>query len=141
MPFDGIQTAFYLDVRHRLSIHVSHNLGMCRNKNEIVGMREIPSPNVTNIPVGIMFTGKGDAPVKTNMIEQPTSYLATSELLSKFVGKPTFGSAALSPEAYLKNIPSTRFVAENEDSVIMKFGASYYFRSNDINWNLFETNN
>lgn len=118
-----------------------HGAAIRRNKNEIVGMREIPSPNVTNIPVGIMFTGKGDVPVKTNMIEQPTSYLAASELLSKFVGKPPFGAAAPSPETYLKNIPSTRFVAENEDSVIMKFGSSYYFRSNDINWNLFETNN
>jgi cellulose synthase operon protein YhjU len=118
-----------------------HGAAIRRNKNEIVGMREIPSPNVTNIPVGIMFTSKADAPVKTNLIEQPTSYLATSDLISKFVGKPPFGSAAPAPETYLKNIPSTRFVAENEDSVIMKFGASYYFRSNDINWNLFETNN
>lgn len=118
-----------------------HGAAIRRNKNEIVGMREIPSPNVTNIPVGIMFTGKADGPVKTNIIEQPSSYLAASELVSKFVGKPPFGGAAAAPEAYLKNIPATRFVAENEDSVIMKFGASYYFRSNDINWNLFETNN
>ena len=118
-----------------------HGAAIRRNKNEIVGMREIPSPNVTNIPVGIMFTSKVDAPVKTKVIEQPTSYLAASDLISKFVGKAPFGATALAPETYLKNIPSTRFVAENEDSVIMKFGASYYFRSNDINWNLFETNN
>ena len=118
-----------------------HGAAIRRNKNEIVGMREIPSPNVTNIPVGIMFTGKADAPVKTNIIEQPTSYLAASDLISKFVGKAPFGANSPSAEIYLKNLPSTRFVAENEDSVIMKFGASYYFRSNDINWNLFETNN
>ncbi|QWE07953.1 cellulose biosynthesis protein BcsG [Polynucleobacter ibericus] len=118
-----------------------HGAAIRRNKNEIVGMREIPSPNVTNIPVGIIFTGKADAPVKTNIINKPTSYLATSDLISKFVGKAPFGSTAPASETYLKNIPSTRFVAENEDSVIMKFGASYYFRSNDINWNLFETNN
>ena len=118
-----------------------HGAAIRRNKNEIVGMREIPSPNVTNIPVGIMFTGKEESPVKTNIIEQPSSYLAASDLVSKFVGKPPFVGAAAAPDAYLKNIPATRFVAENEDSVIMKFGASYYFRSNDINWNLFETNN
>jgi len=118
-----------------------HGAAIRRNKNEIVGMREIPSPNVTNIPVGIMFTSKTDAPVKTNIIEQPTSYLATSDLISKFVGKTPFGTTAPSSDTYLKNIPSTRFVAENEDSIIMKFGSSYYFRSNDINWNLFETNN
>ncbi|MBU3582270.1 cellulose biosynthesis protein BcsG [Polynucleobacter sp. AP-Capit-er-40B-B4] len=117
-----------------------HGAAIRRNKNEIVGMREIPSPNVTNIPVGIMFTGKPDNPVKTNTIGQPTSYLAASDLLSKFVGKNPFDKSSPSPEVYLKNIPSTRFVAENEDSVIMKFGSSYYFRSNDINWNLFETN-
>ena len=118
-----------------------HGAAIRRNKNEIEGMREIPSPNVTNVPVGIMLTGKVDAPVKTNIIERPTSYLAVSDLLSKFVGKAPLGTAAPAPESYLKNIPSTRFVAENEDSVIMKFGASYYFRSNDINWNIFETNN
>lgn len=118
-----------------------HGAAIRRNKNEIVGMREIPSPNVTNIPVGIMLTGKADTPVKTIIIEQPTSYLAASDLLSKFVGKTPFGANAPSAESYLKNLPSTRFVAENEDSVIMKHGSSYYFRSNDINWNLFETNN
>jgi len=118
-----------------------HGAAIRRNKNEIVGMREIPSPNVTNIPVGIMFTSKADAPVKTNVIEQPSSYLATSDLISKFVGKTPFGSTPPTPESYLKNLPSTRFVAENEDSVIMKYGASYYFRSNDINWNLFDTGN
>jgi cellulose synthase operon protein YhjU len=118
-----------------------HGAAIRRNKNEIEGMREIPSPNITNVPVGIMFTGKADAPVKTNIIERPSSYLAVSDLLSKFVGKAPLGSTAPAPETYLKNIPSTRFVAENEDSVIMKFGGSYYFRSNDINWNIFETNN
>ena len=118
-----------------------HGAAIRRNKNEIVGMREIPSPNVTNIPVGIMLTNKSDAPVKTNLINQPTSYLATSELISKFVAKPPFGASTANLEAYLKDLPSTRFVAENEDSVIMKFGASYYFRSNDINWNLFDTAN
>ena len=117
-----------------------HGAAIRRNKNEIVGMREIPSPNVTNVPVGIMFTGKADSPVKTNNIDQPTSYLAASDLISKFVGRNPFDKSSGSPEVYLKNIPGTRFVAENEDSVIMKFGASYYFRSNDINWNLFETN-
>lgn len=117
-----------------------HGAAIRRNKNEIVGMREIPSPNVTNVPVGIMFTSKTDTPVKTHLIEQPTSYLATSDLLSKFVSKPPFGSAAPTSETYLKNIPATRFVAENEDAVIMKFGSSYYFRSNDINWNIFDAN-
>ena len=118
-----------------------HGAAIRRNKNEIVGMREIPSPNVTNVPVGILFTGKADVPVKTNLIEQPSSYLAVSDLLSKFVGKTPFGSTSPSPETYLKNIPATRFVAENEDAVIMKFGSSYYFRSNDINWNIFDSNN
>jgi cellulose synthase operon protein YhjU len=118
-----------------------HGAAIRRNKNEIVGMREIPSPNVTNIPVGILLTNKSDAPVKTNLIDQPTSYLAASELISKFVAKPPFGANTSNLESYSKNLPSTRFVAENEDSVIMKYGASYYFRSNDINWNLFDTAN
>jgi cellulose synthase operon protein YhjU len=118
-----------------------HGAAIRRNKNDIEGMREIPSPNVTNIPVGIMLTSKVNAPVNTNIIEQPTSYLAISDLISKSVEKPPFGRVAPSPENYLKNIPSTRFVAENEDTVIMKLGGSYYFRSNNINWNLFEPNN
>lgn len=118
-----------------------HGAAIRRNKNEIVGMREIPSPNITNIPVGVMFTGKADVPVKTKIIDQPTSYLAASEMLSRFVAKSPFTAGSIDPEFYSKNLPSTRFVAENEDSVIMKYGSSYYFRSNDINWNLFETEN
>ena len=116
-----------------------HGAAIRRNKNEIVGMREIPSPNITNIPVGFLFTGNSATPINTKKIEQPSSYLASSELISRLIAKPPFGANTSTQEAYLKNLPATRFVAENEDSVIMKFGASYFFRSNDINWNLFDT--
>jgi cellulose synthase operon protein YhjU len=118
-----------------------HGAAIRRNKNEIVGMREIPSPSITKIPVGFMFTNKTADSVKTRLIEQPTSYLAVSELISKLIATSPFGQNADNLEGYLKNIPATRFVAENEDSVIMKFGNSYYFRSNDINWNIFDTGN
>ncbi len=120
-----------------------HGAAIRRNKNEIVGMREVPGPNVTNIPVGILLTSKTEGEVKTSIIKQPSSYLAASELISRFISKPPFvgNSGKNNLDEYLKDLPTTRFVSENEDLVIMRFGASYYFRSNDINWNLYQTAN
>jgi cellulose synthase operon protein YhjU len=116
-----------------------HGAAIRRDKKEIVGLREAPSPAVTKVPVGITVIGKRGIPdPKLYEIAEPTSYLAVSEQLSQFVKNPPFNSDSPKLSSYIKNSPSTRFVAENEDLVIMKMGTSYYFRSNDINWTPFD---
>ena len=116
-----------------------HGAAIRRDKNEIVGLRELPSPAVTKVPVGITVTGKKGVPdPKLYEVAGPTSYLAVSEQISQFVKNPPFNSDSPKLSSYIKNLPNTRFVAENEDLVIMQVGASYYFRSNDINWTPFD---
>jgi cellulose synthase operon protein YhjU len=117
-----------------------HGAAIRRDKKEIIGLRELPSPSVTKVPVGLMLAGKsGGSNMITYKISEPTSYLAMSELIFKMVKNPPFETVLPGKlNTYSVNLPSTRFVSENEDLLIMRFGSSYYFHSNDINWTPFE---
>ena len=117
-----------------------HGAAIRRDKNEIIGLRELPSPAVTKVPVGLMLAGKNGG---TNMISyripDQTSYLALSELLFRLVKSSPFETLLPGKlNTYSNELPSTRFVAENEDLVIMRYGSSYFFHSNDINWTPFD---
>lgn len=117
-----------------------HGAAIRRDKKEIVGLRELPSPAVTKVPVGITVAGKRGIPdPKIYEITEPSSYLALSEHISQLVKNSPFNTDSLKLSSYAKSLPSTRFVAENEDLVIMQLGTSYYFHSRDISWTPFDT--
>ena len=118
-----------------------HGAAIRRDKNEIIGLRELPSPAVTKVPVGLMLAGKnGGTNMITHQISESTSYLALSELLFRLIKNPPFESLLPGKlNIYSNDLPSTRFVAENEDIVIMRYGSSYFFRSNDIEWTPFDS--
>ena len=116
-----------------------HGAAIRREANKISGMREIPSPVVTKVPVGVMFAGKNIKPPSQPItITSETSYLALSDLVSHIISsKSSIDADGGSLNTFVKNIPQTRFVAQNEDMVVMEKDGAYYFRSNDINWSPF----
>lgn len=117
-----------------------HGAAIRREANKITGMREIPSPSVTKVPVGIMVTGKNfKEPSQPITIASETSYLALSDLVSRIIANKIPLDSDNNLNAVVKKIPSTRFVAQNEDVVVMEKDGSYFFRSNDINWSPFIT--
>ncbi len=112
-----------------------HGASIRGDKMQIPGMREIPSPRISIVPVGIKLIGIPEDPgIKPLIVPHPTSYLAVSKLLSDFIGKTPFSGNISDLEEYVRNLPSTEFVSENEDIVIMRLGNQYHMRSKDSEW-------
>jgi cellulose synthase operon protein YhjU len=107
-----------------------HGASIRGDKMQIAGLREIPTPRITNVPVGIKLIGLPDNPAaQPLLINQPASYLAVSRLLSNFIAVTPFGKSNLSMADYAHDLPTTDFVAENEDMLVMQRGKRYYIRS------------
>ena len=112
-----------------------HGASIRGDKMQIAGMREIPSPLISNVPVGIKLIGlQENVAMEPLIVPQATSYLAVSKLLSELIGKSPFGRNISSFDEYIRNLPSTEFVSENEDIVIMRQGSQQFMRSKDSGW-------
>ena len=108
-----------------------HGASVRGDKMQIAGMREIPSPRISLVPVGIKLIGMTDKHAKPLIVSAPSSYLAISQLVSDFITVTPFGKNALKMEDYVRNLPTTEFVAENSDVVVMRYGNKYFIRSED----------
>ncbi len=99
-------------------------------------MRDIPLPKITNVPVGIKFIGPklNNKKIKQQIFSKPTSYLAVSWLLARFMEKNPFGSTPPSPDDLKSKMPKTRFVSEHDGRVIMEMGGRYLFYGKDGKW-------
>jgi len=107
-----------------------HGASVRGDKMQIAGMREIPSPRITTVPLGIKLIGLPDKPgAQPLLIDKPTSYLALSQLLSNFITVSPFGNSSLSMKDYTQDLPETRFVSENEDTVVIRSGKRFFIRS------------
>lgn len=112
-----------------------HGAAVRGDKMQIAGLREIPSPAITLVPVGIKVTGpqarrNGNAA----RIIEPTSYLAVSELVARMLARTPFSAAGFVPSEYTAELPTTPFVAQNEDAVVIEGGGGYLLRQGKEGW-------
>lgn len=102
---------------------------------QIAGLREIPSPAITLVPVGIKLVGPGlqrsDGAAR---IDAPSSYLAVSEVVSRLLTGTVFSSGAFSAKALADGLPVTRFVAQNADTYLMEDEGSYFLKQGNSPW-------
>ena len=101
------------------------------------GLRDIPLPQITNIPVGIKLIGAGHPrlPARQELVTRPASYLAISYLLSSFAKEPPFGvGGQASLDKILAGVPETNFVSENEIVKVVKRGKDYFLFDKDRKW-------
>jgi cellulose synthase operon protein YhjU len=115
-----------------------HGASVRGDKMQIAGLREIPTPLITTVPVGIKLIGfHGKEQV---VVSKPSSYLAIAKLLSEFIEIPPFGKGNLSMTDYVSNLPETAHVAENSGIVVMRSDHQYYIRSNGQAWVPYDSN-
>ena len=118
-----------------------HGASVRGDKMQIAGLREIPTPRITKVPVGIKLVGFSDSHADPVLVTDPTSYLAISKLLSEFIAVSPFGANKLSLEDYVRDLPATEFVSQNEDIVVMKSGKQYFIHSKDADWVPYDPSN
>jgi cellulose synthase operon protein YhjU len=101
---------------------------------QIAGLREIPTPAITLVPVGIRVVGpdarRSGEPLQ---VSEPTSFLAVSHIVARMLAKPPFGDD-FRPADYTAGMPVTEFVSEGESAVVLKRGAGYLIRQEQDAW-------
>ena len=128
--------------RHAVVIFVAeHGAAMRGDKMQIAGLREIPTPRITTVPAAIKLIGIPDNPAtKPLIIDRPTSYLGLTQLLANFIAVPPFGKDALSMQDYTHDLPTTAYVSENSDYLMMQRGKRYYMRAKGQDWIEYDPN-
>ncbi|EJM53841.1 cellulose synthase operon protein YhjU [Pseudomonas sp. GM49] len=107
-----------------------HGAALHGDRMQISGMREIPSPSITHVPVGIKLVGMGKNPrSEPILVKGPSSYLALSEIMSRLYAVPAQGEG-LGPDwqALLANLPQTPAVSENAGTVVLDYAGKPYVR-------------
>jgi hypothetical protein len=113
-----------------------HGMALRGSVLQVAGLREIPLPSITRVPVGVKLIGKG-APLgefRQRIIAAPSSYLSLSHLLAFFMEHRTFVSDEFDPEAPLAGLPTTDFVSANQTFQIIERDGEYFLKGKGRDW-------
>jgi hypothetical protein len=110
-----------------------HGAAVRGDKMQIAGMREIPTPAISLVPVGIKLIG-GNREGEGLLVDQPTSYLAISHIVERMLEQSPFDNASFNPSDYVANLPNTIFVSQNETTTVADSLGQYYLSRGDTKW-------
>ena len=113
-----------------------HGMALKGNRIQAAGLRDIPLPQITTVPVAIKLIGFGNlrAEGKPKVISEPTSYLSLPSLLASVLTRDPLEVDGPWLEALLADIPKTDFVSENEGIRILKIQEEYYLYGKEKKW-------
>lgn len=114
-----------------------HGAALRGDKIQISGMREIPSPRITLVPVAVKLIGMktqsaGHRPL---VVSQPMSYLGLFTLLGDWLADNPYTSPVKTLAEQVQELPSTSFVAENADVITVRDDkGQYHLKSGNDPW-------
>lgn len=111
-----------------------HGAALEAEPGQIAGLRDIPTPKIINLPVGVRlinFTGQRGP---TQVISAPSSYLALAQLLANMVSNSPFKPDSPPLIQYASNLPQTEMVGENDEIVTLPTPKGYAMRNAAGNW-------
>jgi cellulose synthase operon protein YhjU len=112
-----------------------HGAAFRGDRMQIAGMREVPTPAITQVPVGLKVLGPGARRSGEAMrVDSPTSYLAVSTLIVRLLERPPYGNNGFAPADYARDLPATPFIAENSGTVMLGKDDKYFLRIGNQGW-------
>ncbi|MFQ2715315.1 cellulose biosynthesis protein BcsG [Aeromonas caviae] len=111
-----------------------HGAALTGDKMQMAGLRDIPSPSITLVPVGVALLGTKAPHEATRNVDTPSSFLAVSELVSRLVRRDVFGSETIDWDALLGDLPQTPSVSENQGSVVIEYQGKYHIKLGQGDW-------
>jgi cellulose synthase operon protein YhjU len=112
-----------------------HGAALRSDPMQISGMREIPSPKITLVPAAIRLVGlPPESKLAQVKIAAASSYLGLSTLLARLIETNPFSHSISDLSTYTEQLPQTEFVAENEQTIIMRQQSKYYMHTPDNVW-------
>lgn len=122
--------------RRAVVVMVPEHGGAVRGDDrQITGLREIPTPAITLVPVGIKVIGsntrrEGD----TLLLDQATSYLAISHIVARMLEDSPFTRDTFSPSAYVADLPTTQFVAQSQSATVIEENGQLHLKHGSQGW-------
>lgn len=119
-----------------LVIVAEHGAALRGDLMQVKGMREIPSPTVTQVPAGLkLINAKAQLPQRPLHIQAPSSYQALSELIARLVDGEAYRNADFDLLGATRDLPQLDMVvAENEGSVMVRLHNEHYLRMENQSW-------
>ena len=112
-----------------------HGAALRGDKNQISGLREIPTPNIIHVPVGVKLVGLPTTETPQPVtIDAPTSFFGLSQLVFNLVADSPFRQGAPDLAHYVEDLPQTQMVGENEATLTMKRTNGYVIHTPDGVW-------
>jgi cellulose synthase operon protein YhjU len=112
-----------------------HGAAFRGDRMQIAGMREVPTPGITQVPVGLKVLGpdarRNGAAV---LVDSPSSYLAVSTLIARLLERSPYGSSGFAPADYARDLPVTPYLAENSGTVMLGKDDKYFLRIGKDGW-------
>ncbi len=110
-----------------------HGAALKGDKRQIDGLREIPTPAITHVPVGMVLINTASAVQQAN-IEAPSSYVAITSLMARFIERSPFAVEGVDMNSYMKDIPVTESIAENDGTLVWRHGNAAMMQTPDGTW-------
>ncbi|MGY3854231.1 cellulose biosynthesis protein BcsG [Aeromonas aquatilis] len=111
-----------------------HGAALTGDRMQMSGLRDIPSPAITRIPVGVAFIGTQAPHEPTRHIQEESSYLAISELVAKTLASDLFGTPTIDWNGLINNLPKTPMVSENQGTVVVHYQDDYHIKLGQGDW-------
>lgn len=112
-----------------------HGAALKADKMQIAGMREVPTFDLTHVPVGVKLIGTQDkAPANPVHVTGPTSFLALSDLIARVLQEDVFAQSRINWDALVQGLPLTEAINENEGTIVMHYQNTPFIRLGGRNW-------
>jgi len=115
-----------------------HGAGLTGEFGQLVGLRELPTPAITKVPVFGYWIAPGYTPASTGpvSVKQSVSYTALSELLARWLAQPAEQQQKPAWPVLLSDLPDTRFVSQQGNITVMESQGSYWIKAPGAAWKM-----
>jgi hypothetical protein len=86
------------------------------------------------VPVGVRLVNAPHGSGSPLYIDQPSSYLALSQLLANFIARNPFAAQAGPAADYTRDLPVTEYFAENDSVMVQRNRGRYYLLNKGEDW-------
>lgn len=118
-----------------------HGGALRGDKIQFSGMREIPSPSITHVPVAVKIIGSGIKALSPQLrIRQPSSHLALSQLLANILEEDIFAAGHYRNTSLAEGLPSTAAVSQNAGSTVVNFQGQNFVSLDGQSWSPYRSN-
>lgn len=115
-----------------------HGAALRGDKMQLSGIREIPSPSITHIPVAAKFIGpKLQRIGPSARVTADSSFLSLSALIARTMQQNVFSQGSFSPQSLSEGLPSTSTVSQNEGSTVLRLEGKNYVTVDGRQWSAY----